>query len=113
MAQSPSMIGQPRQAACMIRLPSLAAGLTPVLLLVSLSSIQGWDRATDEGFAAHVVSATSAFWLGDAPFQSPALDEAEDVAEHATVPQAEQAEDLLKPVRVAVRRTRIGGLYGP
>lgn len=105
--------GPSYKAGRLIRLPGLAAAFTPVLLVVGLSAVWGWDRAADDGFAAYAVSAASAIWLSDAPFQSPARDEAEGVAEHAAAPQAVQAEDVLVPARVAVRRTRIGGLYGP
>lgn len=91
----------------------LAAALAPLLLAVGFPSAQGFAYASTDGFSAPIVSAEAGFWLSDAPFQTPALNAGEDVAEHAAAPRAVQAEDVLMPIRVAVRRTRIGGLYGP
>ncbi len=87
--------------------------LAPILLVMGLTSFQAAASAADDGFSSAVVSAASTNWLNDAPFQSPAPDEAEVVAEHAAAPHDRQTADVLMPDRVAVRRMRIGGLYGP
>lgn len=91
----------------------MAAIMTPLLVLAGLAAQQRVDGAAERAFSASAHGMATVCWMTDAPFQSPALEEAEGAAEHASAPHAEQSHDVLVPDRLAVRRTRIGGLYGP
>lgn len=99
-------------AECASRAPTWAA-LSPLLLVIVLATYQGMAGESDDGFSASAATSASTIWLTDAPFQSSVPDEAEELAEHAAAPQPRQTAEVLMPDRVAVRRMRIGGLYGP